>query len=32
LPDVHATVMQTDFAAEVNLTVMRVVAEALSKS
>jgi len=30
LPDVHATVMQTDFAAEVNLTVMRAVADSLS--
>lgn len=32
LPDVHATVMQTDFAAEVNLTVMRAVAEAVSRA
>ena len=29
LPDVHATVMQTDFAAEANLTIMRVVSESL---
>jgi hypothetical protein len=29
LPDVHATVLQTDLAAEVNLTAMRCIAESL---
>lgn len=29
LPDVHATVMQTDLAAEINLTAMRSIAESL---
>ena len=29
LPDVHATVMQTDLAAEINLTAMRCIAESL---
>jgi len=29
LPDVHATALQTDFAAEVNLTAMRCIAESL---
>ncbi len=29
LPDVHATVMQTDFAAEANLTVLRCIAESV---
>lgn len=32
LPDVHATVMQTDFAAEANLTIMKTVAESLSQA
>ncbi len=31
LPDVHATVMQTDLAAEINLTVVRVIAESLRR-
>jgi hypothetical protein len=32
LPDVHATVLQTDFSAEVNLTILRTVAESLAKT
>jgi len=31
LPDVHATVMQTDFAAEVNLTAVRTIAESIGQ-
>lgn len=31
LPDVHATVMQTDLAAEINLTILRHVAQSLKK-
>jgi hypothetical protein len=30
LPDVHATVMQTDFAAGLNLTAIRSIAQAVS--
>lgn len=29
MPDVHATVMQTDFAAEINLTAMRAIARSI---
>ena len=31
LPDVHATVMQTDLAAEINLTIVRRIAQSLKK-
>jgi hypothetical protein len=31
LPDVHATVMQTDLAAEINLTILRHIAQSLKK-
>ena len=31
LPDVHATVMQTDFAVEANVTIMRTIEEALGQ-